>query len=109
MLVRLVDVRQFYAVANVDPTMATRLKQGAAVTLTLDAGQFERVDVDTRTMAVRVTLAPASVATPRARLRVEQPFTPVGGGTYAVTAAAMERGAYTIALGASPTRVDIVR
>ncbi len=81
----------------------------AGLYLTLDAGQFERVDVDTRTMAVRVTLAPASVATPRARLRVEQPFTPVGGGTYAVTAAAMERGAYTIALGASPTRVDIVR
>jgi hypothetical protein len=75
--------------------------------LTLDAGTFESVTVDTRTNAVRVTLAPASADTPRARLRVEQPFRPAGAGTYAAATGTLERGAYTIALGASPTRVEI--
>ncbi len=77
--------------------------------LTLDAGQFEQVAVDTRTNAVRITLAAATPATPRARLRVEQPWKPAGGPAYASASGTLERGAYTIALGQSATVVQIAR
>ena len=71
--------------------------------LTLDAGQFQRVDLDTRTNGVTVTLAPATTATPRARLRMEQPFRAPGVPTF--TTSALERGALTIALGPKPVTV----
>jgi hypothetical protein len=76
--------------------------------LTLDAGQFERVEVDARTNTVRLHLAPATASTPRARLRVEQPFRPSGSAAYRGTAGPLERGAYTIALGAQSTLVTLM-
>jgi hypothetical protein len=77
--------------------------------LTLDAGQFERVEIDTRTLAVRLHLAPASPATPRARLRVEQTWT--GGPTAGLipSIGTLERGAYTIPLGTGATVVMLGR
>ncbi len=76
--------------------------------LTLDAGRFERVEVDSRTQVVRVTLAPAKADTSRARLRVEQPFTPNGVGTFRVTGPlASERGASVVPLSAKPTAIEI--
>jgi hypothetical protein len=77
--------------------------------LTLDAGQFESVSVDTRTNVVRVTLAPATAATPRARLRIEQPHQVAGVPTYRSATGTLERGAYAIPLGASATRVEMRR
>jgi hypothetical protein len=77
--------------------------------LTLDAGQFQKVELDTRTNDVHLTLAPATADTPRARLRIEQPFRPAGVGAYSFAGAAQDRGAYTIALDASPTKVQIIR
>jgi len=77
--------------------------------VTLDAGQFQRVELDTRTNDVRLTLAPATAATPRARLRIEQPFKPAGVGSYSLGSTALERGAYPVALTAAPTVVTIIR
>jgi len=70
--------------------------------LTLDAGEFESVELSPD--GVRVRLAPAHVHTSEARLRVEVPAK-VGRelspeGTYP-----MERGAYVVALGSGPTEV----
>ncbi len=76
--------------------------------LTLDAGQFERVEVDLRTQMVRVTLAPATPDSPRARVRVEQPSTPTGVGTFRVTGTfASERGAAVVPLTTKPAVVEI--
>lgn len=73
--------------------------------LTLDAGQFERVELDPRTNTIRVSLAPATAATPRARLRMEQPFKAPKLPVF--TTAGLERGALTIALGPKPVTVTL--
>src|SRR6185369_1992352 len=52
--------------------------------LTLDAGTFETVEVNSRTNAVRVALSPSSTFTPDARLRIEQPAKIPGVGTFHV-------------------------
>jgi len=77
--------------------------------LTLDAGQFERVELNPRTGHVRVWLAPASAFTPVARLRVEQPAVVKGVGTYAPSKRfPMERGAYVVRLGSVTTWIELV-
>jgi hypothetical protein len=48
--------------------------------LTLDAGTFENVEVDTRSRAVRVSLSAATPHTALARLRIEQPAKVTGVG-----------------------------
>jgi hypothetical protein len=67
--------------------------------LTLDAGTFESVEVNTRTSAIRVALDPATPATRTARLRIEQPGAPSGHGAYS-PAQPLEtaRGAYNVPL-----------
>jgi hypothetical protein len=76
--------------------------------LTLDAGEIEAVELNPATGLVRVRLAPATTDTPNARLRVEQPASLTGVGTYAVAGTfATERGARVIPLGAQPTWVDL--
>jgi hypothetical protein len=76
--------------------------------LTLDAGQFQSVELDTMTHAVHVTLGPADPSTPAARLRVEQPAKIAGVGTYAVSGSpSKERDAYVVTLGATAARVDL--
>jgi hypothetical protein len=73
--------------------------------LTLDAGQFEQVEYDTASGAVRVGLAASVSHTPAARLRVEQP---AGSRSYAVGGSSpTERGASVIALGTGTTWVDV--
>jgi len=77
--------------------------------LTLDAGRFERVDLDPRTKRVRVVLAASTPFTPTARLRVEQPAAITGVGAYApVGGSKMERKAYAIPLKTSTTWIDLV-
>lgn len=79
-----------------------------ALWLTLDAGQFQKVDFDAQTRAVHVTLAPSNANTPSARLRIEQPATPSGVGTYAVSGSfTKERDATVVPLGASATSLDL--
>jgi hypothetical protein len=76
--------------------------------LTLDAGTFDRVEMNTRTHAVRAELSRQTVSTPRARLRVEQPAKPAGIGSYApVTTYSVERGAMVIPLRNDTVRVEL--
>ena len=80
----------------------------AGLWLTLDAGQFQKVDFDSQTRAVTVTLAPSDSYTPSARLRIEQPAAVSGVGTYSPsTTYTKERDAYVITLGSSATTVSL--
>src|SRR5262249_29755132 len=76
--------------------------------LTLDAGTFESVEVNTRTHAVRVGLSPASQFTPQARLRIEQPSKVAGVGSYHPAAPLkLEHDAYSIPLTRPVTWVEM--
>lgn len=76
--------------------------------LTLEAGAFEQVEIDARTGAVRLTLAPATPHVLQARLRIEQPARLPGIGDYRpARAMAMERGAVVIPLGSGRTVVEL--
>ena len=77
--------------------------------LTLDAGTFESVAVNPATGAVRVTLSPAAEFTPRALLRIEQPASIAGVGTYrTVRPLASDRGgAVAIPLTRAATTIDL--
>jgi hypothetical protein len=76
--------------------------------LTLDAGNFERVEVDSSTGMVRVGLVGGNAITPEARLRVEQPAKIAGIGNYRpVSPLKFERNAYTVPLGKSTTWVKL--
>jgi hypothetical protein len=78
--------------------------------LTLDAGTFERVVINTRSNVVRITFSPADAYTPNARLRVQQPAKLPGVGTYAPRQKfANERDAFTIPLKVSPISIEISR
>jgi hypothetical protein len=76
--------------------------------LTLDRGAFESVSVNPATRAVRITLAPAAEFTSSALLRIEQPATSTGVGTYrpARTFTA-ERGGFVVPLGEAATTVEL--
>ena len=80
----------------------------AGLWLTLDAGQFQKVEYDSSNKAVKVTLAASDSYTPSARLRIEQPATISGVGTYSVTGTyTKEREATVVPLGSSATTVDL--
>ena len=68
--------------------------------LTLDAGTFERVAVNTRSNVVRVSLSAADRFTPNARLRVQGSYTPRQKFVN-------ERDAFTIPLGRSTTTIEL--
>jgi hypothetical protein len=76
--------------------------------LTLDAGNFESVELNTRTGVVRITLSPATEYTKQARLRVEQSAKLTGVGDYKPTEQlTQERGAYVIQLKKQSTRIEL--
>ena len=76
--------------------------------LTLDAGTFERVAINTRSNVVRITLSPADEFTPNARLRVEQPAKLSSVGTYAPRRKFVNaHDAFTIPLGRSSISIEI--
>ena len=76
--------------------------------LTLDAGTFERVAINTRSNLVRVTLSRADRFTPNARIRVQQPARLSRVGTYTPRQKFVsEREAFTIPLGPSTTTVEL--
>src|SRR5262249_11392194 len=75
--------------------------------LTLDAGTFERIAINTRSNLVRVTLGRADSFTPNARLRVQQPARVAGISSYGPRQKFVnERDAFTIPLGRTTTTVD---
>ena len=70
--------------------------------LTLDAGTFERIAINTRSNIVRVTLSHADRFTPNARLRI------ASAGTYAPRGNFVnERDAFTIPLKSSATTIEL--
>ncbi len=76
--------------------------------LTLDAGTFEGVEVNSKSGAVRVGLGGATQFTPVARLRVEQPAKLPGVGAYHPAATfKSERDAYVVPLKKGITRIDL--
>jgi len=80
----------------------------AGLWLTLDAGQFQQIDLNTRTGAVRVGLSPANEFLHTARLRIEQPAKTSGAANYQPSKTLFtERGAYAIPLGKSITWVEL--
>jgi hypothetical protein len=78
----------------------TRIYVGSlGLWLTLDAGQFEAIEIEPKTGIVRVAFDMANGFTPSARLRVEQPASLKGVGKYSpVSSVTMERGAYVVPL-----------
>ncbi len=66
--------------------------------LTLDAGTFEEIELDTRENRVRVGLSPATQFTQTARLHVEQPAIHGGKKFLPVQPFNQERGAFVVPL-----------
>ena len=67
--------------------------------LTLDAGEFDSIDVNPGTRVVRVGLAAATKSTPKVLLRIEQPAKVSGVGNYRVAQPLQsQRGAYVVPL-----------
>jgi hypothetical protein len=76
--------------------------------LTLDSGQFESLEINSRTGSVRLGLAAATQFIPTARLRIEQPAKLPGVGTYhPAESLSRERDAYVVPLRNNPTWVEL--
>lgn len=74
--------------------------------LTLEAGAFERVEINTRTHAIRVGLAKATPSTKLARLRIEHTVSKKESGRYQPEQKfSFDRDAYNIILGNNTTWV----
>jgi hypothetical protein len=77
--------------------------------LTLDRGAFESVAINPKTNAVQIRLAPADALASSALLRIEQPATVKGIGTYrTVRQFGAERGGWSVPLGKTPTVVELI-
>jgi hypothetical protein len=76
--------------------------------LTLDAGQFQKIELNSKTNAVRIGLSPATAFLREARLRVRQPAKITGIGTYHPAAVLKkERDAFVLPLGKGTTWVEL--
>jgi hypothetical protein len=76
--------------------------------LTLDAGTFETVAINTRSNVVRVTLSRSDRYTPNARLRIQQPARIAAVETSAPRQRFVnERDAFTIPLGRSTKMIEL--
>jgi hypothetical protein len=75
--------------------------------LTLEAGNFESVIVDTNAGRVRLGLAGATAFTPSARLRVEQPAGKKAGAYHPLQNLATERGAWVVPLNKGVTWIEL--
>jgi hypothetical protein len=89
-------------VVNVTPLDSARTRIYLApygLWLTLDAGTFEKLELNTKTGALRVGLSLSDQFTPEARLRIEQPAKIPGVGEFhPTTQLKVEREAYVIPL-----------
>jgi len=75
--------------------------------LTLDAGNFEKIEVNSKTGVVRVGIDAATPFTPAARLHIERPGQVKSGAYQPVKALASERDAWIVPLGKETTWVDL--
>ena len=96
---------------TIKPTTAARSKVYIAplgLWLTLEAGKFESVTLNPKNGVVTVILEPATVNTPQARLRIEQPAKVSGVGVYTMPSGFIaERGASVVSLGSGSTKIDL--
>ncbi len=96
---------------SVAPTNAARTRvylAGFGLWLTLDAGKFRQVDFDPSTGQVKLVLDPGTSHTSSALLRIEQPATVDGIGTYSPAGSFVsERGAYIIPLSDTETIIEL--
>jgi len=80
----------------------------AGLWLTLDAGEFQGVEFNAKTKAVRLELSPKTQFTAQARLRIEQPAKIPGVGTYQPAKSfTNERDAFTIPLQDKATTIEL--
>lgn len=80
----------------------------AGVWLTLDAGQFREIEVNSKTGTIRLGLSPSTEFLHSARLRIEQPAKMSGAANYRPgKSVQQERGAYVVPLGKGITWVDL--
>ena len=78
------------------------------VWLTLDAGQFEEIKIDSRTGVIRAGLSPETRYLHAARLRIEQPGKTGGSAGYRPTKSFNEeRGAYVVPLGKEAIWIEL--
>jgi hypothetical protein len=76
--------------------------------LTLDAGNFESVEIDAKTRKVRVGLAASTQLTTQAHLRMEQPERISGIGKFQpITQLSVERQAFVVPLTSTVSWVDL--
>jgi len=76
--------------------------------LTLNAGNFQSIELNPKTASVRVGLAPAGQFTSEARLHIEQPVKVKGLGTFHPAASLnLERNDYVVPLTTQETWVEI--
>jgi len=77
--------------------------------LTLDAGSFESVEVNTRTNVIRIGLSPRTAETPQASLHIEQTAKLAGVGTYHPRSSLKkERDAYVISLKPTTSWIELI-
>src|SRR5213080_814593 len=77
--------------------------------LTLDAGTFETIEVNTRTNVIRIGLSPRTAETPQANLHIEQPARLTGVGTYHPRSSLIrERDAYVAKLKPTATWITLI-
>ena len=77
----------------------------AGLSLTLDAGTFERVSFDPHSKRIEVTLSPANPWTPTALLRMKK--TTPGRSFKPVHTLSLSRGGYAIPLGKAPRQIEL--
>jgi hypothetical protein len=76
--------------------------------LTLDAGTFDEVEINTRNGAVRIGFSAATPHTPNARLRIERAAEVAGASTYrAADQFGEERGALVVPLRNGIRRIEL--
>ena len=105
------NIREEGQTVKVTPLDSFRMRvylASVGLSLTLDAGQFETVEVNSKTGVIRVGLASATQYLRAARLRIEQPGKMGGAKSYHPAKSwKQERGAYVVPLGTGTTWVDL--
>ncbi|HEY6339153.1 MAG TPA: DUF5695 domain-containing protein [Candidatus Sulfotelmatobacter sp.] len=105
------NIKMRGGVAEVTPLDSFRTRVYIAslgLWLTLDAGTFERIEVNSNTGVVRLEFGAATASTPKALLRVEQPAEIRGVGAYRPSSPlGSERGGYVVPLHKEITWVEL--
>lgn len=98
-------------IVKVTPLDSFRMRvfvASAGLWLTLDAGQFQEIEVNSKTGAIRLGLSAATEFLHSARLRIEQPPKKGSAANYQpAKSVQQERGAYVIPLGKGTTWVAL--